>query len=88
MQELEVMVNECGFSPREAIWSATMEAARMMKLANDLGSLEAGKLADIIAVPNDPLQDVATLRRVFFVMKNGNIHRLGHQSTDVVSQIP
>ena len=75
MQELEVMVNECGFSPQEAVWSATMEAARMMKLSSDLGSLEVGKIADVIAVTNDPLEDISVLRRVFFVMKNGQICR-------------
>lgn len=75
MQELEVMVKQCGFTPAEAIWSATMEAARMMRLDGDLGSLEAGKLADIIAVPEDPLDDIAALRRVFFVMKEGVVYR-------------
>lgn len=69
------MVNECGFSPQEAVWSATMEAARMMKLSGDLGSLEVGKIADVIAVTNDPLEDISVLRRVFFVMKNGQICR-------------
>jgi imidazolonepropionase-like amidohydrolase len=75
MQELEIMVNQCGFSPQEAISSATMEAARMMNLSSDLGSLEVGKIADLIAVANNPLEDIAALRRVFFVMKNGQICR-------------
>jgi imidazolonepropionase-like amidohydrolase len=75
MQELEVMVNKCGFSPQEAIWSATMEAARMMKLEGDLGSLEQGKIADVIALPSDPLADISGLRRVFFVMRTGRIYR-------------
>ena len=75
MQELEVMVKECGFSCREAIWSATMEAARMMSLSDDLGSLDEGKMADVIAVPADPLEDIAALRNVFFVMKDGVVYR-------------
>jgi imidazolonepropionase-like amidohydrolase len=75
MQELEVMVNKCGFSPQEAIWSATMEAARMMKLEGDLGSLEPGKTADVIALPSDPLADISSLRRVFFVMRTGRVYR-------------
>jgi len=69
------MVNEAGYSPREAIWSATMEAAGLMRLDKPLGAIAAGKLADIIAVPADPLADVAALRKVFFVMKNGRVCR-------------
>jgi imidazolonepropionase-like amidohydrolase len=75
MQELEVMVKQCGFTPQEAIWSATMEAARMMRLDGDLGSLQPGRIADIIAVAEHPLDDIAALRRVFFVMKDGTIQR-------------
>ena len=75
MQELAVMVTECGFTPQEAIWSATMEAARMMGLDGDLGALEAGKLADIIAVPENPFDDIGALRRVFLVMKEGAVYR-------------
>jgi imidazolonepropionase-like amidohydrolase len=75
MQELEVMVGECGFSPKEAIWSATMEAARMMQLEKDLGSLDAGKIADIIALKDNPLDDISALRRLFFVMKDGHVFR-------------
>ncbi|MGH6874499.1 MAG: amidohydrolase family protein, partial [Aestuariivirgaceae bacterium] len=72
---LEVMVKECGFSSREAIWSATMEAARMMELSDHLGSLDEGKIADIIATPADPLDDIGALREVFFVMKDGQVYR-------------
>jgi imidazolonepropionase-like amidohydrolase len=75
MQELEVMVNEAGLAPAEAIDAATLSAARMMGLDARLGSLEAGKLADVIAVERDPLADIAVLRKVSFVMKDGRIHR-------------
>ena len=75
MQELEVMVNEAGLSPAEAIDAATLSAARMMGLDARLGSLEAGKLADVIAVERDPLADITVLRKVSFVLKDGRIHR-------------
>jgi imidazolonepropionase-like amidohydrolase len=85
MQELEVMVHECGFSPQDAIWSATMEAARMMKLSSDLGSLEVGKIADVIAVRSNPLQDISALRQVFFVMKNGRVYRDDRNASPLAS---
>ena len=75
MQELEVMVSEAKFSPQEAIRSATIEAARMMRVDKDLGTIEPGKLADIIAVPSNPLGDISSMRRVFFVMKDGRVYR-------------
>jgi imidazolonepropionase-like amidohydrolase len=75
MQELEVMVSEAKFPPQEAIRSATIEAARMMRLDKDLGTIEPGKLADVIAVPSNPLGDISSMRRVFFVMKEGRVYR-------------
>jgi imidazolonepropionase-like amidohydrolase len=73
MQELEVMVRRAGFSSLEAIQAATIGAAAMMRLENDLGALEPGKLADIIATEENPLDDIGALRSVHFVMKEGRI---------------
>ena len=48
----------------------------MMRLEQDLGTLEVGKIADVIAVSEDPLKDITALRRkLFFVMKDGIVHR-------------
>jgi imidazolonepropionase-like amidohydrolase len=73
-REFEYMV-EGGMSPMDAIRSATSVAAEFLGIQDRLGTLEAGKLADIIAVEGDPLADISRLRAVHFVMKEGVVHR-------------
>jgi imidazolonepropionase-like amidohydrolase len=73
MQELEVMVREAGFSALEAMQAATIVAASLMRLDDNLGTLEPGKLADIIATKQNPLDGVSALRAVSFVMKDGRV---------------
>jgi imidazolonepropionase-like amidohydrolase len=51
--------------------SATIDAATMLKMADKIGSLEPGKLADIVAVEDDPLTNIRTMLKVVFVMKDG-----------------
>ncbi len=70
---------EAGMPAMEAIVSATVSAARLLGRSEDLGSIEAGKLADIIAVPGDPLTDPAEFGRVHFVMKGGTIYKGGKE---------
>ena len=81
MQEIEVMVDEAGFSPADAIDAATLGAAKMMRLDDRLGSLAEGKIADVIATSANPLKDVAALHEVEFVMKAGRIHKRDGQPT-------
>ena len=64
-----------GMTPMQAIQSATIVAANLLERPEDLGAVEAGKYADIIAVVGDPLRDITELERVRFVMKGGNVHR-------------
>jgi imidazolonepropionase-like amidohydrolase len=64
-----------GMSPSQAIQAATTVAAEMMGWQDRIGSLEKGKFADIIAVSGDPLQDIAELEKVKFVMKGGQVVR-------------
>jgi imidazolonepropionase-like amidohydrolase len=66
---------EFGMKPIEAIRAATTDAAALMGLNGQVGSLAPGGYADIIAVDGDPLADVKTLSAVKFVMKNGTVYR-------------
>jgi imidazolonepropionase-like amidohydrolase len=70
-----VYMVEAGMPPMAAIKSATLEGARLTGLEKDLGTVEPGKIADLVAVPGDPLVDIAQMTRVSFVMKNGIVHR-------------
>ena len=66
---------EAGMPPMKAIQSATLEAARLIDMEKDLGTVEAGKLADLVAVPGDPLTDINVVTKVNFVMKGGKIYK-------------
>ena len=63
-----------GMTPEQALRSATVVAAELLGWSDRVGSLEAGKLADIIAVPGDPLSDVTRLEQVRYVMKGGVVY--------------
>ena len=64
-----------GMTPAQAIRSATVTAAELLGMQDSLGTIEAGKLADIVAVPGDPLGDVSVMEKVDFVMKGGVAYR-------------
>ena len=64
-----------GQSPMAAIVSATKTAAEIMGWSDRVGTLEAGKFADVIAVPGDPIRDITALERVAFVMKGGVVYK-------------
>jgi hypothetical protein len=72
-RELELYV-ECGLTPMQAIQTATITPAKVMKADNVTGSVEAGKRADIIIVDGDPLQNIRNIRKVQTVIKDGNIY--------------
>jgi imidazolonepropionase-like amidohydrolase len=64
-----------GMTPQQAIWSATAGAAELLGMQDKVGTIESGKMADIVAVSGDPLADVTVLERVDFVMKGGVVWR-------------
>lgn len=66
---------QAGMAPIDVIRAATLNSADLLGLGSRIGAIEAGKLADIIAVPGDPLKDVKELEHVRFVMKGGQVIR-------------
>jgi len=75
-KEFKLMV-DLGMSAIDALKSATANDAELLGIAQKVGTLEKGKLADVIAVPGDPTADITATERVSFVMKEGKIIRQG-----------
>lgn len=73
--EFTLMVEWGGMRPLDAIVAGTLNAARLLGWEKNLGTLEAGKLADIVAVAGDPLRDIRVLERTAFVMKDGFVYK-------------
>jgi len=73
-REFELMVG-CGMPPMKAIQSATLEAARLLKIDDRLGTIEPKKIADIVAVEGNPLDNIRLLQGVAFVMKEGVVFK-------------
>jgi imidazolonepropionase-like amidohydrolase len=69
-KEMELLV-EAGLSPMEAIVAATLESAKYLRAEKRIGSIEPGKLADLILVEGDPLKDIRLVRNIRRVMLNG-----------------
>ena len=78
-RELELLV-ESGLTPMEALVAGTMENARYFHIADRLGSIETGKLADLVLVDGDPLKDINNMRRIKRVMLNGVWERAESES--------
>ena len=73
-QEFSLMV-EAGMEPADALLSATVNSADLLGISDILGTLEQGKLADIVAVQGDPLDDISLMESVSFVMKDGVVYK-------------
>jgi imidazolonepropionase-like amidohydrolase len=80
-KEFKLMV-DLGMNPIDALKSATANDAELLGIAQKVGTLEKGKLADVIAVPGDPTADITATERVSFVMKEGRIIRQGPSAAE------
>jgi imidazolonepropionase-like amidohydrolase len=70
-----IYMTEVGMPNLEAIQAATLNAALLLGVENTLGTLESGKIADIIAVSGNPDQDIKVMKDVIFVMKEGKVYK-------------
>lgn len=73
-KEFAYMV-EAGMPLLEALRAATLKGAKVMGMESQIGTIEAAKLADIIAVPGEPSKDISVMSRVGFVMTDGVVYR-------------
>jgi len=79
--EFELMVG-AGMPTMFVIQAATVNAATLLRHDKDLGSVAAGKLADVVAVPGNPIDDISLMKRVSFVMKEGVVYKLNSVPVD------
>jgi imidazolonepropionase-like amidohydrolase len=87
-KELEAMVR-AGMTPLQVLQAATLNGAELIGMSKDIGTIEAGKYADIIAVKADPLRDISAMEQVVFVMKGGVVLRRGvNPRPNEMRQIP
>lgn len=80
-KEFELMVG-FGMKPMDAIRAATVMTAELFNISAEAGTLEAGKVADIVAVKGNPLDDIAVLKRIDFVMKSGRVAKQDGRMTE------
>lgn len=80
-REFEYMV-EAGMPPLEAILCATRHAADLLGQSANVGTVQAGRYADLVAVKGDPLADIRLLRDVSFVMKEGRVYKMGGHAVE------
>ena len=79
--EFELMVG-AGMPPMFCIQAATVNAATLLRHEKELGSIAAGKIADVVAVPGNPIDDISLMKRVSFVMKEGIVYKLNSVPVD------
>lgn len=86
--EFSLLVNWGGMTPMQVIQAATKNAATLLGWEKRLGTLEGGKLADVIAVAGNPLANIAAMGKPVFVMKNGIVYRNDGAGTTTAAAMP
>ncbi|MDH3532817.1 MAG: amidohydrolase family protein [Gammaproteobacteria bacterium] len=71
--EMEILVDEAGLTPMQVIMAATRNIAEGFRILDDLGTIEAGKLADMMIVNEDPLREISNLQDIAWVIKDGAV---------------
>ncbi len=84
-KEFQYMV-DAGMPPLFVLQAATTHAAELLKKSKDLGTVEAGKYADVIAVEGNPLDDIKLMQHVAFVMKEGQVYKEGGKPQTPLAQ--
>jgi hypothetical protein len=79
--EIKILV-ECGMSPMEALVAATRTGAEVIGVADRLGTVEPGKLADLLILSANPLSDIENIRRIEKIVRNGHVHDRGEFAYD------
>jgi imidazolonepropionase-like amidohydrolase len=77
-----LLLSECGLTPKEVLMAATLRAAEALRKETELGTVQPGKLADLVLVSGDPLRDLRVTRKVRWVVLNGRLHR----PSDLIAQ--
>jgi imidazolonepropionase-like amidohydrolase len=75
-KDLEIFVKDCEFTPLETISMATKDGSYLMRMEDQIGTLEAGKKADLLVIDGDPIEDITILqdrRKILMVMKDGRV---------------
>ena len=70
-----ILITDAGMSNKDALKSATIETAKLLRVEDKIGQIKPGMLADIIAVQNNPIEDISTVKNISFVMKDGVIYK-------------
>jgi imidazolonepropionase-like amidohydrolase len=75
LHEELVRLVEAGLTPLEALQAATLNPARVLKMADALGSIEPGKLADLVLLDRNPLEDIRNTQKIRAVVADGRLYR-------------